>query len=256
MTSNYMTSNYKHGDGTWNRSKILSRGHERVAQMDEDRPYNERLSGGMTQAWEEAKSAGETENDQETGICVSADDWKEGSGEEEPQDPSIGYNLPDGWDFESGEKAGTVYVTPPEPIPDPAPDTGIDNQFITCYRFYDMSEDALRAFAHRLSVTGDIDEALDVLQESCSDVLVSADLDLVPEGEVETETNTEPTSRGDSDETTPEPPPAPNAENSPSERGRSTYRRPPTPPTPREDSNSGTAASSDEVPTPPSSPTT
>ena len=57
-------NNWKNDDGSWNRSQIMSCGHEIAGQMDDDRPYSDRLSIGMKRAWQEAKeAAGEVEPD-------------------------------------------------------------------------------------------------------------------------------------------------------------------------------------------------
>lgn len=51
-------TDYKNDDGTWDRSAIMSRGHEiaRSLDDDDDRDYSDRLSEGMTRAWGEAKA--------------------------------------------------------------------------------------------------------------------------------------------------------------------------------------------------------
>jgi hypothetical protein len=71
---------YRHDKGTWNRSAIMSRGHEIARSLDDERPYHDRLSEGMTQAWAEAK----TETDHI--IYTSPADWQRGGGQNHPDE--------------------------------------------------------------------------------------------------------------------------------------------------------------------------
>lgn len=67
-------------DGPWNRSAIMSRGHEIARSLDEERDYSNRLSEGMTQAWAEAKS--ETKHI----IYTLPSDWQRSEGQDHPDE--------------------------------------------------------------------------------------------------------------------------------------------------------------------------
>lgn len=66
---------YRTEDGSWDRSVIMKRGHTIAQSLDVKRPYAERLSEGMTRAWDEAKQA--RREDEEAKIQAQREGWKE-----------------------------------------------------------------------------------------------------------------------------------------------------------------------------------